>query len=137
MALNQGILDGLINSALADGDINIDQLTKALFAISNKIFGVGEGKTSANLWLDGKTIYANARGVTFPVAYVDANGIIKIGANAGITGISQMAIPRTTSAQLPAGSKAMNGCIVIDSTNNRLVYYTNDLRYFIPIGTIF
>jgi len=46
MALNQGTLDGLINSATRGEKIDNAKLAAALSAISNKLFGVGEATSS-------------------------------------------------------------------------------------------
>lgn len=40
-------------------------------------------------------------------------------------------------ASLPAAAAAKDGLIGVDTTNSRLVYYVNGLRYFLAIGTSF
>lgn len=138
MALNQGLLDSLINAATRDDKVDTTKLALVLSKISDKLFGIGEaGAVEGYALTQDYGITAEGRGVKFQVISIDANGIIRIGADAGLRGIGQIAIPRMAAAQLPAGSVAMNGVIAIDSTNNRIVYYTNNLRYWIPIGTAF
>lgn len=139
MSLNPGVLNSLINSATNGDEIDAAKLNLALSKISDKLFGIGES-TDGEFDLSvssGSFLNGEARGVTFPVIRLDSNGIIRIGDYARASGVSHMAIPRMAAANLPVGSAAMNGVIAIDSTNNRLVYYTNNLRYFIPIGTAF
>lgn len=46
-------------------------------------------------------------------------------------------LERPPAASLPAGAAGQNGLLYIDATNNRLVYYSGGLRYFLPIGTSF
>lgn len=40
-------------------------------------------------------------------------------------------------ASLPAAGSAMDGKIIIDTTNDRLVYYSNGQRRFLAAGTLF
>lgn len=83
---------------------------------------------------------ANAAGTTtLPIFQLDANNLVGLGSNpvGATTGEGNVSIPRAFAADLPAAGATRNGIIIIDKTNNRLCYYSNANRYFIPIGTIF
>lgn len=43
----------------------------------------------------------------------------------------------STNANLPVGSAAMDGKILVDETNDRLVYYSNGQRRWLAAGTLF
>lgn len=67
---------------------------------------------------------------------IDGNNLVQLGVN-NASGDGAVAIPKNTAANLPAAGGTRNGIITIDTTNNRLCYYSGGNRYFIPIGTIF
>jgi hypothetical protein len=117
-----------------------------LVAGGGKVLLGGAADPGASL-LAGELLLANARslrglnaaGTTgFPLIGMDGSNIVCVaGASTTASTGAFMRIPRFTNGQLNAGSSTMDGVLVIDTTNSRLVYYTGGLRYWIPIGTSF
>lgn len=89
-------------------------------------------------WTGKDLSFRNAAFTAFrSIINVDANNIIQLGKDFQTSGEGHIAIPDTTSANLPAsGVAALNGLIVIDTTNHRLCFYEGGLRYYVN-GTAF
>lgn len=135
--LNKGTLDSLINSACGGDEVDLDKLCLLLNQISDKIFGIGEPKSNEfpELNLDSPII-TSVRGVKFPFARVDANGIIHLGRPSGGAGTGFIALDDPGINPNPAGSAAMNGAIWVQKGSGSIVWYSNNGRFFIT-GTPF
>lgn len=72
-----------------------------------------------------------AAGANIQMIGVDANDIIRVGANNTATGVGHFAIPDRTTANLPAsGAATQDGTIVIEKgTPPNFIIYTGGLRY--------
>lgn len=85
-----------------------------------------------------KLLFVNALGNTlYNVLTLDANNVFQIAfsaASGAITGWP--AIPYIANASFPAGTANGNGIVGVDSTNNRLIYFSGGARYYIA-GTSF
>lgn len=104
------------------------------------------GTTYVGTVTDGNMTFANEKGLwasnaggtaTFQMISLTSNALTKIGPASGNPwngGIS--AISTCTSAELVAGSATLSGVLVINTTDNRLVYYSNGNRYYLS-GTSF
>lgn len=78
-----------------------------------------------------------AAGATYSMIVMDGNDLIGLGRSAANTGKGHVTIPRVAAVDIPAAGVSRNGIILIDSTNNRICYFNNNLRYFMPAGTAF
>lgn len=64
---------------------------------------------------------------------VDANNIVMLGqASSGV----YASVGSQAAASLPAGASQNNGVLVVDSTNNRLIFYSGTSRFYVT-GTSF
>jgi hypothetical protein len=126
VASDAGITYGARGAIKQDGSFNYVFSTNS---VANAFqVNVGGGATMPNAsYLAG----TRSGGGTYRLIGLDANDHINLGAND-----SFIVIVSTAVGNFPAGGATMNGVIGIDSTNNRLVYYSGGNRYFIA-GTAF
>lgn len=88
-----------------------------------------DGGTSAGMQSpDQNSIEFYRGGGGTPVATINGNGVQTLGWYKHVP---------VANASLPAAGAAQDGTIIIDSTNNRLVYYSGGARRYIGTGTSF
>ncbi len=100
---------------------------------------LGTGSTSAtgvaagDITITGSSsLRATYSGTSFQMIHYDLQYRIELGVN----GDRLPAVPRVTSGNINGGQAPFDGCLLVDSTNNRLVYYSGGNRYYIA-GTAF
>lgn len=128
---------------LQNGHVRIiTGVTIRMQALSTGVITIGNSSVvGANA---GDATYENNRGprgtngannATFSMSKLDANDVVQLGdstvGRAGCVGI-----PKMTNANLPTAGSTENGIIAIDTTNNRLCYYSGGNRYYLT-GTAF
>lgn len=121
-----GVLKHLFRVESA-GQVTIGQLATLTGLVIGEL-GIGN-----SLAFRGTNAAGNAN---LPLVFIDVNNLVQLGSN-NATGDGAIAIPKNTAVNLPASGATRNGIIALDTTNNRLCYWVNGNRYFIPIGTIF
>jgi hypothetical protein len=93
----------------------------------------------------GDLVLANAKGLrgvnaagndTYRMIAMDANNIIQLGSESALANPEVVAIPKGTNLQIPGASANRSGGVFIDTTNNRLCYYSGGSRYWLA-GTAF
>lgn len=99
--------------------------------------------------LDGEIIIKNNRNIKsnnfadtalLPLIGLDINNLVSLGSNpvGATTGVGNVSIPRSLTADLPLAGATRNGIILIDKSAAppRLCFYVNGLRYYVA-GTAF
>jgi hypothetical protein len=101
------------------------------------ILGTGSasatGLNNGDITLTGSAgLKATYSGSSFELIHFDLQYRIELGVNAD----RLPAVPRVTTGNINGGQAPFDGCLLVDSTNNRLVYYSGGARYYIA-GTAF
>lgn len=136
---------GVISTANANGfSINSSGGTMQ-FQIYDSGILIARGAGTTTGAAAGDFVFANNVGVrgcnslnttTYSIMKFNASALVQLGADAGSGGAGHVQIPYVTAANLPAAAASLNGVIAIDSTNNRLIYYSGAARYYLA-GTSF
>lgn len=124
-----------LNLLSADGNNNVrlgDNGASVVLVATSVSTGASQGDV---VLANTKAVRAvNAAGTnTLPLVTLDAGNLVQLGSeSAG----AFPAVPMRAAGSLPAASALMNGVLAIDTTNNRLCYWSGGVRYYIN-GTSF